>query len=104
MNFLYKLNWSYYYVFYKFNTIFHFFLYIIGEEVDEEVKDAVADEPDIEDIPQEIDEDSTFDEELEDEDQNDPEEEDQEQGRNTATISCSFFMLAAQKCFRAQIP
>ena len=81
--------------------MFNINFYIIGEEVDEEIKDAVADEPEVEDFPQENDEDSTFDEELEDEDENDAEEEDQEEGRTIATISCIVLNFL---CFNFKIP
>ena len=48
-------------------------VFLIGEEVKEEVKDAVADEPEVEDVPQENDDEPSYDEDdeqLEDEDEN----------------------------------
>ena len=65
--------------------------YIIGEEVDQEIKDAVAGEPEIEDVPQENDEELSFDEELEDEEEDDVEEEDQEQGKITIYLFIGLF-------------
>ena len=46
-------------------------IFLIGEEVKEEVKDAVADEPEVEDVPQENDNEPSYDEDdeqLKDED------------------------------------
>ena len=46
-------------------------IFLIGEEVKEEVKDAVADEPEVEDVPQENDDEPSYDEDdeqLEDDD------------------------------------
>ena len=46
-------------------------IFLIGEEVKEEVKDAVADEPEVEDVPQENEDEPSYDEDdeqLEDED------------------------------------
>ena len=49
-------------------------IFLIGEEVKEEVKDAVADEPEVEDVSQENDDEPSYDEDdeqLEDDDEND---------------------------------
>ena len=58
-------------------------IFLIGEEVKEEVKDAVADEPEVEDVPQENEDEPSYDEDdeqLEDDDEND------ESGKNLEYI------------------
>ena len=55
-------------------NIKEYVFFLIGEEVKEEVKDAVANEPEVEDVPQENDDEPSYDEDdeqLEDEDEND---------------------------------
>ena len=63
----------------RFTKYDHFLSILIGEEEQEEVKDAVADEPDFEDAPQENDEEAVHDE---DDEQLEDEEENDENGKN----------------------